>query len=227
MEPLRFNPFNQIHKGLRALLYHTALSLQHTNFTSDDEVNDAVTKLKEVIYLFEGHAHTEDTLVFPLLKQFAPHIVAEFEQQHVKDHELGCALEQALELIQTAAAAEEKINAAFRLQLAFTEFAAFNLSHMNQEETIVKEALWKHFSDAELLAVMHKIVAAIPPEKNARYSFWMLKGLSLNEIVAWYKGIKAGAPPFVFDQMMALAEASLSEVRYTALQIAVEKEAVA
>ena len=226
MEQLRFNPFSQVHKGLRALLYHTALSLQHINFTSDDEANDAVTKVKEVLYLFEGHAHIEDTMVFPLLNETAPHVVAEFEQQHIRDHELGRELEQALEAVQAARGAE-KIKAAFRLQLSFTEFMAFNLSHMNQEETVVKEELWKRFSDEDLLAITHKIVASIPPEKNARYSFWMLKGLSQNEIVTWYKGMKSNAPSFVFDQMMELAKTALGEAKYSILQSSVATEAMA
>jgi hypothetical protein len=227
MEQIRFNPFGQIHKGLRALLYHTALSLQHTDFTSDDETNDAVTKVKEVIHLFESHAHIEDTRVFPLLNETAPHLVTEFEQQHVRDHELGQQLEQALEAVQAAHPGIGKIKAGFLLQIAFTEFTAFNLSHMNQEETIVKEALWKHFTDGELIGLSHSIVASLPPEKNARYSFWMLKGMSMTEMVEWYKDIKAHAPSFVFEQMLQLAQSALSESKYQALQASLEPVALA
>jgi hypothetical protein len=222
MEQTRFNPFGQIHKGLRALLYHTALSLQHTDFTSDDETSDAVTKVKEVIHLFESHAHIEDTRVFPLLKETAPHLVTEFEQQHLRDHELGQQLEQALEAVQTASPGTEKIKAGFQLQIAFTEFTAFNLSHMNQEETIIKEALWKNYTDGELIGLSNSIVASLPPEKNARYSFWMLKGLSTTETIAWYKEIKAHAPAFVFGQMMQVAQSALTEPKYQALQSSVE-----
>lgn len=39
MQELRFNPFEQINKGLRALLYHTALTLQHTNFANERSGN--------------------------------------------------------------------------------------------------------------------------------------------------------------------------------------------
>lgn len=227
MEPIRFNPFNQVHKGLRALLYHTALSLQHTDFTNEEETNEVITKVEEVLSLFEGHAHIEDTMVFPLLNQVAPQIVTEFEQQHVRDHELGYELEQALDAVLAAGQGTKKIKAGFHLQLIFAEFTAFNLSHMNQEETIVKEELWKNFSDEELLALSHKIVATIPPDKNARYSFWMLKGLSMVEIIPWYKSMKAGAPSFVFDQMMGLAESALSETKFHLLQGAVETATIA
>ena len=209
------------------MLYHTALSLQHTDFTNDNEASDAIAKVKEVIYLFGGHADLEDSMVFPLLNESAPQLVAEFEQQHVRDHELSQELEQALEGLRTTQPAIEKIKAGLRLQWVFAEFTAFNLSHMNQEETIVKEELWKHFSDQELLAVTHRIVATTPAEKNAGYSFWMLKGLAMNEIIGWFKGMKAEVSSFVFEQMMALAATALSAAKYQLLQNAVEENAVA
>lgn len=227
MEQVRFNPFNQVHKGLRAMLYHTAFCIQHTDFTDNEATNETIAKVKQVIELFEEHAHTEDTMVFPLLKDFAPQLVTEFEQQHVRDHELGNELEQAVNGVEAANQAAQRIHAGFRLQQAFAEFTAFNLSHMNQEETIVKGALWERFTDEELWAMTHKIVATIPQEKNIRFSYWMLKGLSMTEIILWYKGMKADAPSFVFEQMMGLAESALSEEKYNALQIAVEAVAIA
>ena len=41
---MRFNPFRQIHQGLRALLYDTALCIQHTHFENPDEMNFALEK---------------------------------------------------------------------------------------------------------------------------------------------------------------------------------------
>ena len=48
MQTLRFNPFGQVHKGLRALLYDTALLLQHTNFSVEEEIAEAVDRVKLV-----------------------------------------------------------------------------------------------------------------------------------------------------------------------------------
>jgi hypothetical protein len=63
----RYNGFNLIHKGLRALLYHTGLQLQQTDFTVEDETEAAVNRVKEAIMLFEGHAHKEDNLILPAI----------------------------------------------------------------------------------------------------------------------------------------------------------------
>ena len=85
----RYNIFNQIHKGLRSLLYETALLLQRTDFTSTAESKIALDKVREVVELFEKHAHTEDTYVLPNIAEYEPAVVTVFEEEHVKDHELS------------------------------------------------------------------------------------------------------------------------------------------
>jgi len=196
------------------LLYHTALTLQHTDFTNDEQNGQVISLLEEVVLLFEGHAHTEDTIVFPMLNGVAPELVAEFEKQHVRDHQLGEELERAIDQLKTAGSDVEKNGAGIQLQLAFTEFLAFNLSHMNGEETIINEKLWAHYTDAELMAIPQKVVANVSPEKNAKYGYWMLKGLSQNEIIGWYSEMEKAAPPFVRAQMLALAERALPQAQY-------------
>jgi len=227
MQELRFNPFGQIHKGLKALLYHTALTLQHTDFTNDEQNGQVISLLEEVVLLFKGHAHTEDTLVFPMLNDVAPELVTEFEKQHVRDHQLGEEMERAIEQLKAADSRVEKIEAGIQLQLAFTEFLAFNLSHMNGEETIINENLWAHYTDDELMAIPPKVVATVAPEKNARYSFWMLKGLSQHEIVGWYSEMKENVPPFVLEQMLSLANVALPERQYLALLESIKTPVVA
>jgi hypothetical protein len=204
------------------LLYHTALQLQQSDFTIEADRQGAVEIIREVIYLFEGHAHTEDNQVFTLVQDVAPELVADFERQHVQDHELGEKLEQSLAALENASTDEEKIIAGIQLQVSFRDFTAFNLSHMNQEETLVNEKLWANYTDGELHEATMKIVGSIPPEKNARYSYWMLKGLSMTEIVMWYRGMKASVPSFVMGGMWSLAESALSSAKFKALREQVE-----
>lgn len=214
----RYNPFHQIHQGLRAMLYHCSLAVQHTNFTDDTASATTIASLKELIWLFEGHAHTEDTKVFSLIRNIAPDIVDDFEQQHEKDHNLAAHLQGCIEQCEVAGKPSDKIFAGRQLQFSLAEFTAFNLSHMNMEEVIVKEVLWQHFTDDQLHQLTMEIVANLPPEKNARYSYWMLKGLSAHEIIDWFKAIQLTAPPFVLDQMFDLATTVLPESQLNTLK---------
>jgi len=222
----RYNPFHQIHQGLRAMLYHCSLKVQHTDFSDDTAAASTIASLKELVWLFESHAHTEDTKVFTLIQEIAPDIITDFEKQHDKDHMLAAHLQGCIEQYEAATKTSDKIFTGRQLQFSLAEFTAFNLSHMNMEEVIIRDLLWQHFSDEQLHAVTMDIVASLPPEKNARYSYWMLKGLSTNEIIDWFKGIQATAPSVVLDQMLALAVTALPETELNTIQEAIAVELV-
>lgn len=221
MKTLRFNPFHQVHQALRALLYHASITVQHTDFTQPEQVNKVINLMEELIAFFEAHAHKEDHLLFPMIAKSAPELVADFEAQHVKDHELGQDLENAITQCRTADSDSGKILSSRHLQRALNAFTAFNLTHMNAEETLVLDALHKQYTDEALLEKEHEIVAKLTPQEKAFSGYWMLKGLSMNEIIHWYLNIQASAPPFVFDECMLLAERALSAEKFKTLQKAV------
>ena len=166
MKTLRFNLFNQIHKGLRALLYNTAISIQHTEFLQADQARETFDKVKKTLWVFNSHAHAEDELLFPLLQTFAPDIVMDFEQQHQRDHELSESLRLIVHSYSFATDSSAKLKCGILLQQAFDEFTAFNLHHMSREETIINEALWQHYADQDIAAIEKTIVASLPPEKS-------------------------------------------------------------
>src|SRR5689334_1455648 len=151
MNNLRFNPFNQIHKGLRALLYDTALVIQRTDFSNEDQVRVTFKKIEKVLWLFEGHANVEDSMVFPMLQAVAPDVVEDFEQQHETDHALSHDLQNIMVAYNFARTQTEMLQAGNKVLHAFNEFVAFNLQHMNKEETIINDLLWQHYTDRQLL----------------------------------------------------------------------------
>src|SRR4029079_3356154 len=105
----RYNSFNIIHKGLRAALYQTALQLQQTDFTESDQIADAINKVREVVLLFEGHAHKEDHFVLPLINEYEPSVVATFNAEHQKDEQLGVELEGAVQKLSQTSTSRELI----------------------------------------------------------------------------------------------------------------------
>lgn len=224
---LRFNPFNRIHKGLRALLYHSSLSLQRTDFSNDQQTKNALEKLTELTELFEQHAQTEEEHILSLLKKIAPNVVADFKKLHTQDRQLGEELKTTIATVKEAKAKDARLKVAFQLQIALTEFTAFHLLHMNREETVLNEKLWQHFSDEEIVAVLAKIQNSIPPDLSVKYAYWMLKGLCMNEIIEWFKSIKAAAMPLVFENYNQIALLALSESEYETLHEALEVKAVA
>ena len=226
MQTVRFNPFGQIHKGLRALLYDTALQLQHTDFTVAEEIEAAVDRVSLVNTLFEHHADVEDSQLFPLIKDHAPQLVADFEAQHQKDHALSKDLERCLFLFTETNSREQNLWAGNELLQSFHAFLAFNVEHMKQEETLVNACLWRHFSDEELRIKVQAIGNSVPPEQNKHFVYWMLKGLGTQEIIGWYNAVKLTAPPPVFQFFCDLAEKALPANKWNEVQNALQEGAL-
>ena len=218
MNTTRFNPFNQIHKGLRALLYDTALALQHTDFTNEETTRQTFIKVEKTLSMFDGHAEVEDSIVFPKLNAVSPDIIEALEQEHVTDHQLGKALRKKMLEYCQANEATVISNAGRSVFIAFNEFIAFNLSHMNKEETIVNEALWANYSDDELKGMVAAIAKELSPEKNREHSRWMLKGNGDHEISVWLTAVQSTAPHFVFQDLCELAAETLPEGRWNNIQ---------
>jgi hemerythrin-like domain-containing protein len=226
MQVLRFNPFGQVHKGLRALLYDTALLLQHTDFSDELEISEAVERVRLVIHLFEHHAHIEDNEVFPLIKTYAPEIVEDFESQHEIDHSLAQGLERCLALFNETNSVGQNRWAGNELLQSFNAFLAFNVDHMKKEETIINGCLWQYYSDAALLKKVQEISAAIPPEENKHFVYWMLKGMATYEIIDWYNSLKHSAPRPVFRLFCGLAAEALPAEQWSRVKEGLQEEAL-
>jgi hemerythrin-like domain-containing protein len=206
----RYNLFYQIHKGLRALMYETALLIQQADFTNCDERHYVKKQVESLLALFEKHADTEDNQVFSAVKAWEPAVADAFEQEHVKDHALGVQLQLALDALDTNA---DAVLAGQELSVAFVAFMTFNLDHMAREEDVINKILWRYYSDTELHELTMRIVSAIVPEKLTLYNKWMIRGLSNPEITAWLKDIKEKAPHFVFDGLLKQIEEELPAAR--------------
>jgi len=207
----RFNVFQQIHKALRHALAHTLQQIQHTDAGDAAACRQLAAQVQEIILMFEGHAHTEDSMVFPLISQIAPQVTEDFEQQHAEDHRLGEELAAAVDLLEKAATTEDRATSLQALLFAFNAFTAFNLTHMNAEERVVNPLLWQQYSDAELLAKTGEIVRSLPPQKDKLYRRWMLRALSFSEIQAWYAMVRETAPAFVWEDFVEMAYQELPE----------------
>lgn len=207
-----------IHKALRALLYDTALTIQQTYFADCEETDTAIEKLEMVLYVFEQHAHHEDNNIFPLIEVYEHELVEEFETEHVKDMELGNRLKHLVNIIGAARKDEEKIICGSAISKAFVQFMIFNLEHIAKEEIFINQALWKHYTDEQLILANQKLVESIPKEEKAFSSKWMMRGINNMEAINWLKGIRQSAPDFVFQSVFSLTETELPESRRYVVQ---------
>ena len=210
---MRINIFNQIHKGLRALLYESSLLLQQTDFLDDQEMQAAVTRVTMVADLFDDHAHHEDKFILPAIQEHEPSIVDAFEREHAMNIKLTRALKNCLQALQMASLVvrPEMANVLYK---TFVQFMVFNLEHMSKEETILNKILWRYYSDEEILAIQKNILASLTPWSATNGSRWMMRGLNNPEIVGWFKSIEESASEAAFQKLFAIAERELPERRF-------------
>jgi hypothetical protein len=210
----RFNIFNQIHKGLRALLFDTALHLQRTDFTNEVEAEEALNKVREAVLLFDEHAHKEDTFVLPVIAEFEPSVVDTFETEHVKDLALSNQLTASVETFFLQESATQKVMAGQQLTRAFLAFTVFNLEHMAKEEDLINTLLWRYYSDDAILAIQQQIVLNTTPWLNDFYSKWMLRGINTPEATRWLQAVQATAPEVFFQTLLSKANDELPAGRF-------------
>ena len=94
---------------------------------------------------------------------------------------------------------------------AVVAFAADYLGHMQVEETEVMPALQRAVPVDELMAVTMQIRTSVPPPQMCVFLRYMLPAMTPDERTATLGGMKAGAPPEVFELFWGVAEAHLSQ----------------
>ena len=222
----RLNIFLLIHKGLRALLYDTALQLQHTEFTNEKEAEAALEALGETILLFEEHARKEDSIILPAITEYEPSIVDCFESEHALDSALGEQLVVSMEAFRTISGSSEKILAGYQLNTAFVEFMVFNLEHMAKEENIINPILWRYYTDEEIGKIQKKIIDTTEPWFMHLFTKWMLKGINNTEAFQWMNTVSKTAPQ-VYEMICEYAQKQLSPGRYRSLMNSLSQSALA
>jgi hypothetical protein len=210
----RFNIFQLVHKGLRAALYQTALQLQQTDFTAEEETEEVLNRVKEIIMLFNGHAQNENTYIFPAAEEFEPSVVTAFRDEHMEDMRLGQQLQNGIDKVTASKGMLAHIVSGRELTEAFIEFMVFNLKHMAKEEDIINKVLWRYYSDDDIRLIAMRITQHTPPWIQEFYATWMLRGINDAEAVSWMKAIERGMPPVVFETILQKAEQELPGHRF-------------
>lgn len=223
MKSNRYNTFNQIHKGLRALLYDTAMKLQQADLSNSDTSGEVIEQVRETLFLFESHAHGEDHYFNEPLEKSNPEVASLFEKEHVEDHRLGNVIAHLIDSWSAADTSDAKREAGKHLFYAFNEFIAFNLYHMNKEEIELNAALWIQYTDQEIKSIEQTLVQNIPPAKMEVFGKWMMRGLNDIEIAKWMDEVKRFAPGAVFVLIDRIAKTELPPSRYYSVMDVLEK----
>jgi hypothetical protein len=205
----RYDSYLAIHKALRLFMCDTLTRIGRTDPADDAEVQTTLKQVGELLDLCTLHIKDENDFIHPALERARQGSAARIQGEHDHHHESIAHLREMAE--QTgAASADARHPALDRLYRAMALFVADNFEHMHVEETEHNAVLWAHYSDDEILAVEHELVASIPPQAMMAALRWFLPGLNAVERTGMLQGMQAGMPPPVFAAVLDIARQTLS-----------------
>jgi hemerythrin-like domain-containing protein len=203
---MRVDLYSLIHKAQRHHMLRLADALGQLDGGADAALHQARTRVGQIIAHLREHAHNEETYIHPLLRALGEQ-AAELEAEHGA---LEAQLAQLESRLDQAGAAE--------LYASFNRFLGHYLLHLDAEERTQRELLWVRYEDAQLGAVMGRFKAGRSPAAARADLEFMLPALSAVELERLFQGIKAAAPPAVFQGACRLAERTRAPPRWQQLR---------
>lgn len=193
----RTDLYAPIHKALRHALSATLVLVGRLDVDDAEETADTLARLEALLDLCRSHVEHENAFIHPAIAARAPHAAARTADDHV-DHLATIDALRAEGRALGVAGAAERAALALRLYRHLALFVAENLQHMHIEETVNNAALWTHYSDAELLELHRRLLAAIPAPDHLDVLRWMVPALTPLERARTLNGAKRDMPPEAF-----------------------------
>ena len=205
----RLDLYAPIHKALRSFMCDTLLRVGRIDVADAADRHATLAQCDELLALCESHVHHENEFMHPAIEARQPSGSARIALEHEEHLQSIAELRDDLAALRAAPADAAPV-LALRLYRHLALFVADNFQHMHIEETAHNAALWAHYSDAELMQLHGRLMAAIDPREHLLVARWMLPALTPAERKAVVDGIKAETPPEAFLGLMAQVRPLLS-----------------
>ncbi|HSD36299.1 MAG TPA: hypothetical protein VLC92_02255 [Rhodocyclaceae bacterium] len=222
----RYNIYGAVHKGLRTFMSDTLQQCGRTDWTDTRDSAQTLAQLRMLMEVSYGHLQHEDAFVHTAMEARRPGSSNATLTDH---HEHVLAIKSILtdceELEKSLPFLRDVLGGALYRRLAL--FVAENFEHMAVEETDNNAVLWACYTDAEILAIEHALVAAVSPEKMMTFLRWMLPSVSASERAMMLTGMKQGVPAEAFDGVLAMLRPLLDSYDWDKLMRALGCEELA
>ncbi|MEC5385407.1 hypothetical protein VVD49_06705 [Uliginosibacterium sp. H3] len=205
----RYNIYGTVHKGLRTFMSDTLQRCGRTDWQDPADSAQSLAQLRMLMEVCHSHLQHEDAFVHAAMDARRPGSSNTTLTDH---HEHVLAIKSILadiaEIEKSLPFLRDVMGSALYRRLAL--FVAENFEHMAVEETDNNAVLWACYSDAEILAIEHALVASLPPEKKMGFMRWILPSVSAGERAQMLCGMRQGVPAEAFDGVLAMLRPLIS-----------------
>jgi hypothetical protein len=216
LEPVAFNLYRDIHKGIRAELFAVTGAAGSLDPADRAGRADLACHVHTVTDMLVRHAEHEDAAIQPVLETHLPALAEVVAADHP-------VLEARITAIR--ALADNAVEApsfarrgdVHRVYMELASFTSAYLAHQDLEERYIMPALQRAVGPDQVLAIHHAIIGAIPPDEMAKALAMMLPALNLDDRSELLGGMQQNAPAEVFAQVFGLARSVLAPTDGNAL----------
>ena len=209
------------------MIYELGSELQTLDFTDERATEAMIVKLRQdlsaasstcIVCLLHQHHADEDNYVFPDVRTYEPALIDTLLAEHREVVRKIAEVWKVANELKALRGREERIEMGDKLNRTANDLFAYYLTHLSGEEATLIPAMWKHYTDEQLVAIRTNVQRNIPPEVMAVWMKWVLPSLNINELTGMFMGLKKGAPPPVFENMAHMAEKALGDDRWAAVK---------
>jgi hypothetical protein len=209
LEPVTFDLYRDIHKGIRAELF--AVTGAAGNLDPDDREGraDLACHIQTVATMLVAHAEHEDAVIQPALETHLPALAETVAIDHpVLEARIQAIRDLAAGAVDAPSFASR--NDVHRVYMELASFTSAYLAHQDLEERDIMPALARSVGYDEILAIHRAIVGSIPPEEMAKTLAVMLPAMNVDDRTELLGGMQQGAPAAVFEQVWGSARSVLT-----------------
>lgn len=224
MNQPRYDVYGAVHKGIRFLMTEVMYDLGKSDVNSSSELTSLEEKLRYLWEVLKAHAAGEEEFLFPHLERGDETIFTKLKEAHQEaEKQIEILKNDFKTILETKMGDDEKTEHFSKFTKQYNSFLAFYSSHLQDEELDANPILWRALSDEDLMVIIPKIAAMIPPEIMQYFMSYFLRAINHTERLGLLVGMKKNLPEPAFKGILNIAESSLKEPDWLKLKQALEK----
>jgi Hemerythrin HHE cation binding domain len=222
----RPDEYRFIHKALRLFMADTLAAVGRMDPADPSDIADTIKQVRDLLASCRSHLEHENAFVHTSMEARAPGSAARIANEHVHHRDaIGDLARDTAVLEESSGPA--RMAAADALYSKLALFIGENFVHMHTEETENNAVIWATHSDQDILSIHRAIMAALTPDEMASGARWMIAALNPPQRAALLSEIRQSAPPPVFEGLLGMAKAHLSDLEWRKLAQAMTQRAAA
>lgn len=215
----RFDLYEGIHKALRLFMGDTLARVGALDLADAAEVEATLGQLEALLHTLASHVKHENDFLHAAIEARRPGGASVTAEAHVEHLESIAQLRADAARLAAAPVAARRAPAR-RLYQHLALFVAENLQHMQVEETANNAALWALYTDAELVEIHDRLVAAVEPAAMAEYARWFAPALPAADLAGMLADMRAKMPPEAFIGVTGLMRSRVDAARWAKVEAA-------